>query len=106
MHHWPTQSEDPLLLRLAGADPLVSLLGAGALGTGRQQSARSRRSMNFAFSPWRSMATDSWEKTLRSGEIGSTIFRGHKVHHAGASRGGSVSFAYNAMEEMLRSCNI
>lgn len=30
--HWPTQGEDPLLLRLAGADPLVSLFGAGTPG--------------------------------------------------------------------------
>lgn len=44
LHHWPMQGEDPLLLRLAGADPLVSLLGADTPGAGRQQSAKSRRS--------------------------------------------------------------
>lgn len=41
LHHWPMQGEDPLLLRLAGADPLVSLLRADTPGAGRQQSAKS-----------------------------------------------------------------
>lgn len=49
LHHRPMRGEDPLLLRLAGVDSLVSLLGADTPGAGRQQSARSGHS--FAYLP-------------------------------------------------------